>query len=539
MRYLTETVKKNRILILAYTALGIFNSFLMNYKADYFQKIVDGLAGGSLALSGIVFYGILLIVNYLANYADEYPARKLEYGIFLDIKLMALKKISVIDYLEYQRLGTGKLVQRIENGAEAGRDMLCSFWLCLVRELIPTILFSIFFIWRIHRGITCALLAGYVFVFAVTNILLKSLYRIKEKILGGEEKLNHFLVRGFMEMTVFRMAGQFPAELAKAQRARETIVSSKVKMKMIHEAFFTIFALLVAALNIGILLYAWRSRIMSAGEVVALLSLIDNAYTPIAIFNVLYVQYKLDKASFGRFGEFLDLEEDSQLEKGEKIQGIEGRIRIEGLDFQYGEHRIFENFCLSVSPGEKVTLMGESGCGKSTLVRILLGLLKYEKGSVRLDHTELKDICLNDLYNHIAYVSQDAPVFDGTIRENLVFDRRVPDEQLLKAIRKAGLSRLLENSPHGLETRIGERGASLSGGEKQRLALARLLLLAPRLVILDEATSAMNEDMEEAVMGEILRELEESTVIAVTHTVSTCIGFDRVIDLGRGLQGSS
>lgn len=104
------------------------------------------MADGTLVFTGIVIYGLILVVNYCMNYLEQYPEKKLEHGIYLDFKLLALNKISSIDYMEYQKIGTGKLVQRIENGASAGKDVLFSFWLRLIRELLPTIVFSIYFI---------------------------------------------------------------------------------------------------------------------------------------------------------------------------------------------------------------------------------------------------------------------------------------------------------------------------------------------------------------------------------------------------------
>ena len=118
--------------------------------------------------------------------------------------------------------------------------------------------------------------------------------------------------------------------------------------------------------------------------------------------------------------------------------------------------------------------MGESGCGKSTLIKILLGLLKYEQGQILLGGRELKELCLDGLYKRVSYVSQDAPVFDGTVRENVVFDQEVSKERILEAVEKVQLSGLIKGLDNGVETRIGEKGACLSGGEKQRLALARL-----------------------------------------------------------------
>lgn len=534
MRYIKEILKKNRIWVLVYIGLGIFNAFMANYKADYFQKVIDGLADRTLAFTGVATYGFILLVNYCMNYLDNYPEKKLEHGIYLDFKLLSLRKISTIDYTEYQKIGTGKLVQRIENGSSAGKNVLFNFWLCLIRDLLPTIVFSVYFIWKIDKKVTYVLFVGYMLIFIITNILLKFLYKIKEKILNSEELLNHYLVRGFMEMLIFRMSKQFPNEIKKTNNAKESIVSAKVKMNMIHEAFFTIFALLVAMLDIGILFYAWKTQNLTVGSVVALIALIENAYTPIAIFNVLYVQYKLDKASYKRFEEFLGLKDDDQLRNGNAISAAVGEIAIKNLSFQYEERRIIDDLSLSIKKGEKIAFVGESGSGKSTLIKILLGLLKYNQGKVRLGDMELSGICLNNLYDRVSYLSQDAPVFDGTIKENLVFEKKVSEEQMLGALSEVQLSHLVENLAEGLNTEIGEKGTCLSGGEKQRLALARLWFEDSELVILDEATSAMDNLTEENVMKSVMQKMKDKTVIAIAHRLNSIAGFDRIILFREG-----
>ncbi len=534
MRYIKEILKKNRIWVLVYIGLGIFNAFIANYKADYFQKVIDGLADRTLAFAGVATYGFILLVNYCMNYLDNYPEKKLEHGIYLDFKLLSLRKISTIDYTEYQKIGTGKLVQRIENGSTAGRNVLFNFWLCLIRDLLPTIVFSVYFIWKIDKKVTYVLFVGYMLIFIITNILLKFLYKIKEKILNSEELLNHYLVRGFMEMLIFRMSKQFSNEIKKTNNAKESIVSAKVKMNMIHEAFFTIFALLVAMLDIGILFYAWKTQNLTVGSVVALIALIENAYTPIAIFNVLYVQYKLDKASYKRFEEFLGLKDDDQLRNGNAINADVGEIAIKNLSFQYGERKIIDDLSLSIKKGEKIAFVGESGSGKSTLIKILLGLLKYNQGKVRLGDMELSGICLNNLYDRVSYLSQDAPVFGGTIKENLVFEKKVSEEQMLGALSEVQLSHLVENLAEGLNTEIGEKGTCLSGGEKQRLALARLWFEDSELVILDEATSAMDNLTEENVMKSVMQKMKDKTVIAIAHRLNSIAGFDRIILFREG-----
>ena len=534
MKHIKEILEKNRFLIAVYIVIGIFNAFLTNYKVSYFQKLIDGLSLGKVTLALVLGYGVILIVHYCMNYVDEYPSKKLEQGIFLDFKLLALKKISQMDYLAYQSMGTGKLMQRIENGAQAGKSLIYDFWFCVIRELIPTIAFSIFFIWRINRIITIGLMIGYIVIFIITNLLLKALYQMKEKILIGEEEMNHYLVRGFMEMLVFRMARQFPREIKKASLAKNEIVCTKVKMNMIHEAFFTIFALLVALLNVGVLIYAAFYQTISVGEAVALMTLIEQAYTPVAIFNVLFVEYKLDQATFKRFEAFLNLEDDRQLEEGKEVTSLQGGIEVKNLNFNYDNHCVFENLNLSITPGEKVAFVGESGSGKTTLIKMISGLIKYQGGSIKIDGEELSNLCLNSLYAHLSYLSQDSPIFDGSIRENLVFNQEVPEKSLMAAIKQVQLLPLVQKLEAGLDTAVGEKGATLSGGEKQRLALARLWFEEKEIILLDEVTSAMDNLTEEKVMTQVMKQLDTHTVIAVAHRLNAIADFDRIVVFNKG-----
>ena len=543
MRYMKEILRKNKICVLTYLAIGLFNAFMANYKADCFQGIVDGLTQRTITIYGILLYGAVLVLNYGMNYLDEYPTAKLANEIYLDFKLLALQKISRMDYAEYQKLGTGKLVQQIENGANAGKGVLYNFWFCVVRQLVPTIFFSLFFIWKIDQKITCFLLAGYVIVFLVTNLLLKGLYQIKEKILNNEELLNHYLVRGFMEMPVFRMKKQFPNEMKRASGAKRIIVASKVKMTMIHEAFFTIFALLVACLDVGILIYAWNNSQLSVGAVVALITLIDNAYTPIAIFNVIYIQYKLDKTAWKRFAGLLDSKEDRQLQEGDMFHSFSHEIRVENVSFSYGNividnkidsKNILNQVNLTIRKGEKVAFVGESGSGKSTLAKILIGLLKYDSGKILIDDKPLKQFSLESLYEKMSYISQDTPVFDGTIRENLVFDNKTSDDALRASLEATQLLPLLESLDSGLDTRIGEKGTCLSGGEKQRLALARLWFERAEIVVLDEATSALDNVTESIVMKQVLAQVNDAAVIAIVHRLASIRDFDKIYVFREG-----
>ena len=299
-------------------------------------------------------------------------------------------------------------------------------------------------------------------------------------------------------------------------------------MNMIHEAFFTIFAILVACLDVAVFMYAWRTKSLSVGAVVALITLIDNAYTPIAIFNVIYVQYKLNRAAFSRYEEFLDMQDDEQLTGGIAPQRFSGKISVRGLSFRYGERQILNNISFEIRSGEKVALVGETGSGKSTVIKLLTGLLKYDEGEILLDGESLDHISLEALYRRITYLSQETPVFDGTVRENVVFDRIVPDAEIRKVLEKVELLSLVDALPNGIDTQIGEKASSLSGGERQRLALSRVWFQESDIVLFDEATSALDNLTEGVVMKEILDYLSDITVLAIVHRFTKIQNFDHI-----------
>ncbi len=533
MAILRDILKKRAKAAALYIALGVASAFLSSFSVKYFQVLLDQFTAGSLTLSTVLVYDFALITLFILNYLDNIPDQRLNNGIYLDLKLSALKKLTTIDYLSYLGIGTGRLISRVEHGAHAG-STLFSFWFRIARELAPSILFSMIFILGINKEIALTVLIGYAVVFIITNLLLRALYRIKERILVNEEQLNHYLVRGFMEFVLFRLNRRLGDEIKKSQQATKAIVSARVHMTMIHEAFFTVFALLIALIKIAVIVYAWQSGQLSVGAVVALIALVDGAYSPIAIFNVLYVQYKLDKTAFDRFLEFMNAPDDRNISIGEDVRISDGHISMEGITLKYGDRLILDNFSLDIPAGKTLALVGESGSGKSTLARLLTGLIKPCAGTILIDGQPLQDMRLESLYEHIFYITQEAPVFDGTLRENVVFDEPISDEQIVDALSRTGLRELLDKLPDGLDTRLGERGVTLSGGERQRLALSRLWFSRAKLVILDEATAAMDNLTEQVVIEEVMRKVCGRTVITIAHRLGTVRGYDTIVAMKDG-----
>lgn len=172
MKHYVEILNKKKLGITIYILLGIVLALLNSFSASYFQKVLDDFGTNTLSITTLCIYGFVLVIVCGLNYIDEYPSCKLSESIYLDLKLKALRKMSIIDYKNYQSLGTGNLIQKIENGANSGKSIIFDFYFKLFRELIPSIVFSLIFIATIDKNIMIYIGIGYVLVFIVTNIFI-------------------------------------------------------------------------------------------------------------------------------------------------------------------------------------------------------------------------------------------------------------------------------------------------------------------------------------------------------------------------------
>ena len=536
MKLFKETIKNNLKMIIFYVLIGIIINFLDIYSVTYYQKILDAFQFQTLTLIPLIIYGILLLISTILGYIENYPEQQVKNKLYLDFKLQSLKKMKTIDYLEYQKIGTGRLTQKVEDGATASRDIIVNFWLKLFRYLLPTAIFSLIFIFRVKKEYVLFVILGYILVIIISNLILKKLYYLKESILLNQETLNKHLVRGFMELVVFRTNKKFDTEIKVTKEGIKNIVDSKTKIKLVHEIFFTVFSLIVNILKIVVLGYAVMNSNLSVGAVVTVISLLGKAYEPIAIFNVEYVDYKLNKVTVNKYIQLLDIKDDEALNKGLKIKKIDGDIEFKNVSYSYNESKnIINNLSFKINKNSSIALVGESGSGKSTIIKLIMGLIKYNKGNILIDNNELSKLNLNYYYDNVTYVSQEAPIFDGTLRENLIFDKKIKDDEIIKVLKLVCLDKFYEKLEDGLDTELGEKGVRISGGERQRVALARLFFDDSKIIILDEATSAIDNITERQVMENIIKQLDKKTLIIIAHRLETIKEVDKIYVLYDGI----
>lgn len=536
MKLFKQVLEKNKSMIILYLSIGISMTFLELYLVTYYQKILDSFQYKTLTLTPIIIYGILLVIETILGYIDNYPEQKLKNGLYLNFKLQSLRKMKTIDYLEYQKLGTGNLIQKIEEGATASTDVIMNYYLKVFRNLLPTAFFSLIFIYQVKKELTIFILIGYILVIVISNLILRGLYSLKEKILINSEFLNRHLVRGFMELVVFRINKKYDMEIEITETGIKNIVNSKVKIKLVHELFFFSFELIVSILQVVILLYAVLKANLTVGAIVTVITLIGKSYQPIAIFNVEYVDYKLNKLAIKRYIDFLNIKDDNNLTAGKKLKKFSPSVTFKHVAYKYPDSKkvLINNLNLNIKAGEKLAIVGETGSGKSTIIKLIIGLLKDYQGEILISNENLGNINLNDLYDQITYISQESPIFDGTLRENIVFDKKVSDKEILKVLKLVSLEKFYQRLENDLDTELGEKGIKMSGGERQRVALARLFFENTNIVILDEATSAIDNITEKEVMTNIMKNLKEKTLIIITHRLETIKKVNQVLVLSNG-----
>ncbi|MEE9396673.1 MAG: ABC transporter ATP-binding protein [Methylococcales bacterium] len=228
-----------------------------------------------------------------------------------------------------------------------------------------------------------------------------------------------------------------------------------------------------------------------------------------------------------------DLEVDATQAENHKIK--QGKIEFENLFFSYNStNPLFENFSLTIAPGEKVALVGQSGSGKTSLTKLLFRFVEPQQGRILFDGVDGKDFILASLRRQISLVPQQPELFHRSVRENIVLNKDVSERQLLEIAEKSRSLEFINALPQQFATQVGERGVKLSGGEKQRIAIARAFLEQAPIVVLDEATSALDSLTEQQIQGAIFALIREKTAIIIAHRLSTILRMDRIIVLDKG-----
>jgi ATP-binding cassette subfamily B protein len=553
-----------RNLIVVFLSLVVVDAFLTVLSPLVLRKIVDqGVSHHDRPL--VVWLSLLVagvaLLSTLNGLVSRYFSARIGEGLIYDLRTQVFGHVLRQPIAFFTRAQTGALVSRLNSDVNGAQQAFTSTLSGVVSNIVSLILVAgaMFYLsWPITLG---ALLLLPVFLLPARRfgIRLQALAREQMQVNAdlGNRMTERFNVAGALLVKLFGRPRSEDAEFSvRAGRVRDT----GVQIAMNNQIFFsalTLVAALAMALVYGLGGVLTIDGQLTVGTLLALAALLGRLYGPLTGLSNVRVDVMTALVSFERVFEVLDLEPlvKEPANPRDLPAGPLG-VQLDDVHFGYpsadqvslasleqvsandrgGGAEVLHGVTLDVLPGQLVALVGPSGAGKTTITSLIARLYDPTAGTVRIGGVDLRDASLESLHSAVGVVTQDAHLFHDTIRANLLY--AAPDasmDQMVEALRSAQIWDLVQRLPEGLDTVVGDRGHRLSGGEKQRIALARLLLKAPGIVVLDEATAHLDSDSEAAVSRALEQTLTGRTAIVIAHRLSTVRSADQiaVIDDGR------
>jgi ATP-binding cassette subfamily B protein len=529
---------RRRLLAGAFCALVAVASFPL--LALLAGRLIPAIGAGDFAtvLRSVGLALLLFLVQKLAQFGQDVLLAGPALQVSQDLRRQLFSRLQRLDFSALESLSTGDLTYRLTGDADRVGEViyktLHDSLPCLL-QLVAVLGLMVWIDWPL--ALATILLAPLValLVSAFGARVMAAAERSQSKVsqvaaLLGEAIAGLPLVRAFAAEPWLQQ--RFDAEVDLHRRARyDTLRLQALQHPVVG---FIEAAGILAVLLIG------AARIQAGGLsgqgfasfIAALLMLID----PISHLTTNYNELQQGQASLNRLRAIEREPVEPPDQPGARpLTQVRGELRLEGVRFGYDpDQPVLKGIDLQVRPGEVLALVGPSGAGKSTLFSLLLRFNTAQQGRVLLDGQDLAELRARDLRQAVALVPQQSSVFSGTVAEAIAFGRSTSREAIRAAAHLANASGFIEALPHGYESRLEERGANFSGGQLQRLAIARAVLGNPAVLLLDEATSALDAEAEEAVQQGLEQAMRGRTVVVIAHRLSTVQGADRILVLEAG-----
>ncbi|WP_429910843.1 ABCB family ABC transporter ATP-binding protein/permease [Glycocaulis sp.] len=512
---------------------------------DGLNALIDGVDAG--ATVAFWTFGGAFVAYALARFASN-SAPQLRDMMFARVSQDAQRIVALKGFLHVQSLSlryhqtrrAGAVNRIIDRGAGAVDFLLRYLVFNIVPAVIELILASVIVALR-YGWIFSAIIVGAVAAYAlVTWFLTEWRVKLRRQMNEADSEVN---ARAVDILGNFETVKAFAAERRESARFDEARGRYAVAATKADQSLQTLNIVQAAIMNGGLLavmlvgaLLALEGR-LQPGDVAALTLLLMSVYQPLNILGFAYRQIRQAAIDLERLFETLTLVPDVQDRPGAaELIVADGAMSFENVSFAHeGRSRSVANLSFDVTGGTFVGIAGPSGSGKSTTLRLLLRFFDPDKGRVLIDGQDIAHVTQESLRNALGLVPQDVVLFNDTLRQNLLYGRPdATEEQLWNAIDRARLRAFVEDLQDGLETRVGERGLKLSGGEKQRVGVARAILKDPPILILDEATSALDSETESDVQEALDEVMKGRTVISVAHRLSTIARADKIYVLDAG-----
>ncbi|MBX3252991.1 MAG: ABC transporter ATP-binding protein [Chitinophagaceae bacterium] len=502
--------------------------------SEFFTKPYSGVFW--LLLASIVVAMISRIAKNFQDYFLNVVIQKFGAKVFTDGLQHAMK----LPYQEFEDQRSGETLSVLQK-VRTDTEHFMSYVVNVLFTVIIGIIFVGTFAFSIHWSLPPIYFGGIFLLVIITNLLSKKVKSIQKVIVSQTTSLAGATTESLRNIELVKSLGLTQQEVNRLNKNTYKILGLEItKVKRIRSISFIqgTFVNTLRQVILFMLLWLIYGGRMNAGELVTMQIFSFFIFGPLQEIGNIILSYREAEASLNNFKNLMqklpEAKPDKPLHLGE-IKSLD--FNNVGFKHQTAQQKAIDNISFSVKTGETIAFVGPSGSGKSTLMKLLVGLYRAQEGRILYNGIDELSINYDDLRNQIGFVTQDTQLFAGSIKENLLFVRpSATDADVLDALQKASCNNLLSRAEKGIDTMIGEGGLKLSGGEKQRLSIARALLRHPRLLIFDEATSALDSLTEEEVTNTIkqVSSQRNQITILIAHRLSTIMHADRIYVLERG-----
>lgn len=522
-----------RVLTISLAALSVICfDFMMGFIVDIFSN------GETEKFVPIILASIFLIILlFVTEYIDGYVMSSYIKNTVNYLRCDIFTKILNKDMKDFSLDNSGKYISILYNDIKIIEDSLLNNIFLVISSFISFII-SLLFLFSISPSIVIFIVIFGILGFVIPNALSKKLIVEKNNYSHNLEEITSVtkdLFSGFEVIKGFNIGSKINTIF---KNSSNTVESTKKKCSILESIIKGFSLSFSVTVYLGVLIlggYLMYKGEISVGTAIIIIQLSTHIVGPVKTSISLINQIKSVSLIADKIDEILydsceDIEEVS-------LPKFENSIEVKNLDFSYtNDRKALNNINLTFEKNKKYAIVGESGCGKSTLIKLLMRYYKDYNGDILIDNKDIHKIFSNDLYKNMSMIQQNVFMFDDSIKENIKLFANYSDEEVLSICDRSGLSNLISRLPNGINSLVGENGNKLSGGEKQRIAIARSLINNTKILILDESTSALDNETAYNLESSLLS-INDLTLIVVTHKLikNILLNYDEIIVMKDGM----
>ncbi len=492
-----------------------------------------------LAAVVAISYIFIITINSLANFLDNYYNEKVAQYIANDLRVKIYHHLQHLSLTYYDSHQTGKLLNTLTKDVGTLQDFASNTMLSILVDCL-TIIGMIGVMFYLDSDFTLLALAVTPFLLFFVFHFKKGMKKATREVRTDEGNMLVVLQKGLQSIRTVNAFGRQDFEEDKLRVVSKETLDAAMKARRIKAALSPVVAIIVSTCTAIVLwrgAYLVNHSVMTVGDLTIFISYMAKFFSPVKDLAKMTSSIAQVTVALERIQTIL--QDDTMVsEKPNAIEPekLKGNIVFENVSFSYNpESPLLKNFSLDIRCGQRIGICGPTGCGKSTIVSLLARFYDPDSGRIMIDGIDISEFTLDGLRKQFGFVMQETMLFYGSVRENIAYGRPdATEEEIMEAARLANATEFIEKMPHGFDTLIGERGATLSGGQIQRIGIARAVVRNSPILILDEPTSSLDPEAEKIVMAALENLMEGRTIIIIAHRLNTIRKVDKIIVIANG-----